>query len=205
MQDRIFMWNRLSQCKRFNGSVFLQDRLTDKAFVPVPAVLIAVFLGQTSWRLLPPTTILKFPPRPKCSFCDEPQSSSKDCCNQGCLGALEENPNLKTRVSEIQAALAASTFDKKNEVRYEVLKTMLSHYTWHFSSCTKTSCFQILGPGPVHHCSGQNFVNYQQKLEEIGGPSSSGLCESSDRWPCFGCARSVWPTACRRHDLELGY
>ena len=68
------------------------------------------------------------PSETEVQLCDEPQSSSKDCCNQGCLGALEENSNLKTRVSEIQAALAASTFDKKNEVRYEVLKTMLSHY-----------------------------------------------------------------------------
>ena len=51
------------------------------------------------------------------------------CCKHGCTAALEESVNVKTRVAEIQMALSANTFDKNNELRYEILKTMLSHHS----------------------------------------------------------------------------
>ena len=38
--------SEMSQCQRFNGSVFLQDRETDKTFVPVPAVQSQYFFGR---------------------------------------------------------------------------------------------------------------------------------------------------------------
>ena len=69
------------------------------------------------------------PSETEVQLCDEPQSSSKDCCNQGCLhGCFGGKPKLENQSVRDPGSTAASTFDKKNEVRYEVLKTMLSHY-----------------------------------------------------------------------------
>lgn len=61
---------------------------------------------------------------------DNQLPDQKRCCQFGCLDALDENQELKSRCDELRMALAGETLpNRRNSFQYEVLKQMVDQST----------------------------------------------------------------------------